>query len=40
MCMCPGRNKKCWRRDINMDLDRIKNVFHADVIVTDRKSVV
>jgi len=24
LCMCPGRNKKCWRRDLTQDLDRIK----------------
>uniref|UniRef100_A0A6B2L321 protein-tyrosine-phosphatase n=1 Tax=Arcella intermedia TaxID=1963864 RepID=A0A6B2L321_9EUKA len=38
LCMAPGRTKKKkihdWARDLNKDLDRIRNVYHCDVLVS------
>eukprot|EP01090_Pellita_catalonica_P001985 TRINITY_DN11674_c0_g1_i1.p1 TRINITY_DN11674_c0_g1~~TRINITY_DN11674_c0_g1_i1.p1 ORF type:complete len:814 (+),score=213.96 TRINITY_DN11674_c0_g1_i1:109-2550(+) len=38
LCMAPGRKKKkkrhLWERDLVMDLDRLKNTYATDVLVT------
>jgi len=38
ICMAPGRSKKAkiheWRRDLGVDLDRIRNEFNCDVFVS------
>lgn len=38
LCMAPGRNKKSshkiWIRDIDKDLDRLKDVYQCDVLVS------
>ncbi|KAL6073689.1 Cyclin-dependent kinase inhibitor 3 [Balamuthia mandrillaris] len=38
ICMCPGRNKPkkrhVWQRDLSKDLDRMKQVYGCDVLVT------